>query len=120
MSTFIILSICRFRVVLWSGDLFLSVNGVSHKHINSCQNNLELNISQFAAPTATHLQAPSRKKRPLLQAVNAIYQIKVSICRQREEVWGKAPASQNSLEFKTELKEVKGGVSDQPTRRCHL
>lgn len=32
MSTFIILTTCRFRTVLWSGDLFFGVNGVSHKH----------------------------------------------------------------------------------------
>lgn len=105
-------------MVLWSGDLFCSVNGVSHKHIDTCQNNLEHNISQSTAPTETHLQAKSGRKAPDLAAMNLPNQ-NLDLQKERGSV-GTTPASQNSLEFKTELKEVKGGVSDQQTRRCRL
>lgn len=106
-------------MVLRSGDLFFGVSGVSHTHINTCQNNPELDISQFAAPAATHLQAPSRKKTSSI--AGCIYNLAIpNVDLQTEKGSVGKTASQNRLKFQTELKEVKGGVSDQQTLCRHF
>lgn len=117
MSTFIIFALCRFHRVLWSGDLSsMSMASATSTSIPAKIMFYYFTVFFFftAAPTAKHLQAPSRKTSSTAGCKCDLHNQSLHSQAERRNV-GKAPASQNRLEFKTKLKEVKGGVSSANT-----